>query len=236
MAGCSLPPSGPGQCQERTGNNGTFQKEVDETVLEVKAAHPEYFASDGALKDFGRFRVGMIEGLEARGLCAVVDAEEIAIKNSNDFSEQWKVELSNGRLRTGPFAYRATCHPANFPVDPTPLPPRTDCSLPSSREYACSRLDTPVFLDLVEGAEDAVIAAHPELTDGQTVAQENWKPFYQAVIDDLRAKGYCAIFDGEELAVKNSDEFNEQYHPILSSTTLRRGIGSYRSTCAPAAF
>jgi hypothetical protein len=235
-AGCNLPPSGPGLCQERTGNNGVFVEQVDDTVLAVQAAHPDYFHSDGTLMDFGRFRVAVIAGLEARGLCAVVDGEEIAIKNDNSFSEQWHVEQSNGRLRIGPFAYRATCHPANFPVNPTAIPPRTDCSLPSSFAYACSRLDTPQFLDLVEATEDAVIAAHPELTDGQTVAQENWKPFYQAMIDDLRGKGYCAIFDGEELAIKNTNDFNEQYHPVLSSTTLRRGPGQYRSTCSPAAF
>src|SRR5689334_5622782 len=42
-AGCNLPPSGPGLCKERTGNDGHFGDQVDATVLEVKAAHPEYF-------------------------------------------------------------------------------------------------------------------------------------------------------------------------------------------------
>jgi hypothetical protein len=237
ISGCNLPASGPGVCRERTGNDGHFQNEVDSTVLEVKAAHPEYFNSAGALRDFGRFRVAMISGLEARGLCAVVDGEEIAIKNTNDYSEQWKVELSNGTLRIGPLAYRATCRPANFPADLTPIPRRGDCpNMDSTREYACSKLDESKFLPVVEKVYDRIIAEHPEITDGFTVSKDNWKAFYDTAIEYLRADGYCAIFDGEELAVKNSTEFSEQFHPVLSSTALRRGYGHYRGTCAPAAF
>ena len=39
-------------------------------------------------------------------------------------------------------------------------------------------------------------------------------------------RGYCAIYDGEELAVKNSDDFNEQYDILSASQrgALRRGI------------
>jgi hypothetical protein len=237
VGGCGLPASGPGVCHERGAEDvGVFQAQVDETTLEVVAQHPEYFASDGAITHYGAFRVAMIAGLEARGLCAVIDGEEIAIKNDNGFSEQWKVELSNGRLRIGKFAYRAVCRPANFPIDPTPLPQRGDCSLPSSFSYACSRLPESLFLNDVEKAMDAVIAERPDLTDGQTVAMEHWEAFYQATIDKLRAKGFCAIFDGEELAVKADNERSEQFHPILSSTTLRRGFGNYRATCEPAAY
>ena len=69
-----------------------------------------------------------------------VDVAHVAAKpfarEVNGFSEQWKVELSSRMLRTGTEAYRATCRPANFPINPTPLPPRGDCALPSSWAWA----------------------------------------------------------------------------------------------------
>jgi hypothetical protein len=237
VAGCGLPPVtiGARACVMESGG-GVFLTQVDDTVDEVTAGHPELFASDGALVDFGRFRVYMIAGLEARGLCAVVDGEEIAIKNDNNFSEQWHVELSNRRLRKGINSYRATCRLANFPISPTAMPQRGDCSLPSSFSYACERLPTSQFLTMVDAAQDAVIAARPDLTDGKTVAQAHWNEYYNEIISRLRAQGVCAIFDGEELAVKSSNDFNEQFHLILSSTTLFRGFPSYRGTCEPAAY
>ena len=40
------------------------------------------------------------------------------MKNTNDFSEQYDVLLSDGALRRGTGAYRLTCQPASFPLDP----------------------------------------------------------------------------------------------------------------------
>jgi hypothetical protein len=48
--------------------------------------------------------------------------------------------------------------------------------------------------------------------------------------------GYCAFYDGEEMAVKNTNKFNDQYDISTSSGYIRRGDGSYRSTCWPAWF
>jgi hypothetical protein len=56
------------------------------------------------------------------------------------------------------------------------------------------------------------------------------------VTDEVRRLGYCATNDGEELAVKNSNSFNDQYDIINSEGFVRRGAGSYRSTCYPAWF
>ena len=39
-----------------------------------------------------------------------------------------------------------------------------------------------------------------------------------------------------ELQVKNSNDFNDQYDIMISQGYVRRGAGSYRSTCSPAAF
>ena len=56
------------------------------------------------------------------------------------------------------------------------------------------------------------------------------------MIKNLNAAGYCAYYDGEELAVKSSNAFNDQYDILVSSGHIRRGAGSYRSTCNPSWF
>jgi len=236
---CGLPNSGPSTTCQRA-DKGQWVAQVSDAVGQVQRQHPEIF-NNLRIKDIGAFRVYTIAALEARGFCAVVDGDELAIKkDSNDFNEQYHVEVSTngGSVRTGPDSYRSTCRPANFPINPTAIPPRGDCSLPSSREYACSRLDAPQFYDLVWSAIDQVKADKPELfADLHHLADiGKTKEFYEAIIPILRDQGFCAIFDGEELGIKNSNDFNEQYHLVLSSGQLYEGGGSYRSTCKPAAF
>jgi hypothetical protein len=60
--------------------------------------------------------------------------------------------------------------------------------------------------------------------------------YISGVIKNLNAAGYCARWDGEELGVKDTNSFNEQYDILLSSGHMRRGEGSYRATCNPAWF
>jgi hypothetical protein len=44
------------------------------------------------------------------------------------------------------------------------------------------------------------------------------------------------IFDGEEVAVKNTNDFSDQYDIITSNDFVRWGDGAYAATCEPAAF
>ena len=60
--------------------------------------------------------------------------------------------------------------------------------------------------------------------------------YWDAVTNEMRALGYCAVNDGEELAVKNTNSWNDQYDIISGDGIVRRGAGSYRSTCHPAWF
>ena len=60
--------------------------------------------------------------------------------------------------------------------------------------------------------------------------------YWNAVTAEVERLGYCATNDGEELAVKNSNSFNDQYDIIQGAGYVRRGAGSYRSTCYPAWF
>jgi hypothetical protein len=60
--------------------------------------------------------------------------------------------------------------------------------------------------------------------------------YLQGLVQILKGKGYCARWDGVELAVKNTSDWNEQFAVILSHIWVRRGEGIYRSTCYPSAF
>jgi hypothetical protein len=52
----------------------------------------------------------------------------------------------------------------------------------------------------------------------------------------MSERGLCGLHDGEELAVKRTNDFNDQYKIDTSDGFMRRGLGSYRSTCYPASF
>jgi hypothetical protein len=60
--------------------------------------------------------------------------------------------------------------------------------------------------------------------------------FIGEVVGNLREAAYCAEFDGTVIQMKNSNDFSESYDILLSNGHVWRGVGSYRSTCAPAAF
>jgi hypothetical protein len=217
---------------------GDFIPQVDAAIQKTMSQYPQYF--DGAtILDLPRFRVAVLNNVQASGLCVQWDADrdghrELMVKNSNGYSEQYHIETSGGQVRMGEGAYRSTCHPANFPVNPQALGQRGDCALPSSREYGCDR-NSSRFLGLIEGIYDDIARARPDLVQGDDLVGDPNK-YYDEVISRLKAKGYCAVFDGEEIALKNTNEFSEQFHVLTSFGKVRRGGGEYRVTCAPAAF
>ena len=99
-----------------------------------------------------------------------------------------------------------------------------------------------MFLGDVESAIDAVIESKPQLFDkGDKICNTcyrilNHGAYVNAVVAEMRAMGYCAIYDGEELAVKNTNSFSDQYDISTSNGYIRRGDGAYRATCWPAWF
>jgi hypothetical protein len=64
----------------------------------------------------------------------------------------------------------------------------------------------------------------------------NESGYLGSVISFLAQRGYCAMYDGEELALKNTNGFSEQYDILSAAGYIRRGPGTYRSTCRPAVF
>lgn len=135
--------------------------------------------------------------------------------------------------------------PGNPTATPTPAPPSGQtCSLGrgTGSGNGCP-FEQARFQDVVERAIDNVIRNNPSLFDKSKNRCDQGCPFvrdtdgyWDAVTDEVRRLGYCATNDGEELAVKNSNSFNDQYDIINSEGFVRRGTGSYRSTCYPAWF
>ena len=125
-----------------------------------------------------------------------------------------------------------------------PAPPTGgSCSLPpSSNPNDHCTMQTPAFLGAVDKAITLLTQQQPSIFNVNNNICENCyyvkdvSAYTAGVIRNLNAAGYCALYDGEELAVKNSNSFNEQYDILISSGHIRRGAGSYRSTCNPAWF
>jgi hypothetical protein len=222
--------------------HASFQSEVDSAIDEVRAKKPEIFDGTKVLST-GQFLVAIIKALDARGVCAGWDGEELAVKNSDDFNDQYDILTVAGTVRWGTGSYRVTCYPAAFPLNVSAPAATPDCpNLPPSRELTCGR-ETSRFYPDVEAATGQVLKEHPEFFDfNDLAARTDWpkivnhEGYIQATIQILKGKGYCARWDGEELAVKNTSDYNEQFAIVYAHIWVRRGEGSYRTTCYPSAF
>jgi hypothetical protein len=89
----------------------------------------------------------------------------------------------------------------------------------------------------VESAYDSLIAKNPSWFSGSgpgrtvKISEHDWS---WAVINELRRKGYCAGLYSEEVSVRTSRAYSENFDVLTSTSTIRRGDGAYRSTCTPA--
>jgi hypothetical protein len=140
--------------------------------------------------------------------------------------------------------------PAPTPVPtpgatPTPEPPPSggSCSLPPSNPASPACTDeSPLLLGPVEKAITAATNTRPDFFDFDDKKCENCyyvkniDGYVNQVIKHLNAQGVCALWDGEELAVKKKNDYSEQYDILLASGHIRRGAGSYQGICRPAWF
>jgi hypothetical protein len=145
--------------------------------------------------------------------------------------------------------------PSEPAPDPTPTPEPTPapggggggggggCGLPSqSPDHKCSRQDYGVFYTDVEEAITRAIEANPKLFNMNDLncptcpRIKKHQDYVDAVAAEMEGMGYCAFYDGEELAVKNTNDFSEQYDISTSNGYVRRGEKIYRATCWPAWF
>jgi hypothetical protein len=225
-------------CPRQTAN---FQKEVDAAIDRLRAQRADIFDGRNVLS-VGQYLLGVIQILEEGGLCAGYDGEELQVKNSNDFSDQYHILTSNFQYRDGTNSYRVTCYPAAFPL-PLPSPGQVPgCSLPGSRDVGCGR-ERASYLAQVDAAIQKVADENPNLIDkNQTRGGNGWyrvlnvDGYVDAMVRTLSAVGLCARWDGFELAVKGNNRLSDQYDILAGDGYTRRGEGSYRVTCYPAAF
>jgi hypothetical protein len=139
--------------------------------------------------------------------------------------------------------------PATVDTVPTPTP------APSAQALGCGLgpgggtgedcpMESASFQVQVEKAIDVAIREHPEMinTNRARGCPTCWQVldthnFPEEVGLNLQKMGLCTTYDGEELAVKNTNVFNDQYDILLAEGFLRReATGSYRATCRPAWF
>lgn len=132
-------------------------------------------------------------------------------------------------------------NPAPAPNNPPPA--AQGCSLPAGTWNENCSMQTQSFLARVEAAIDEVIRTQPQIFDtNRTRGCANCylvlEPtrYVNGVAQAITRNGICGYYDGEELAVKNSNSFNDQYDILTSDMFIRRQGGSYRSTCHPAWF
>lgn len=139
--------------------------------------------------------------------------------------------------------------PAPPGPDPAPTAPPTSpgggggtCSLGGSHDNGCNRT-SPSFLGDVEAAIDQLVREEPSLFNfnktqgcGNCYEVLNASRYVQRIAGLVRSRGLCSIYDGEELAVKNTNSFSDQYDILTAQGFIRRQGGSYRTTCRPAAF
>ena len=148
---------------------------------------------------------------------------------------------------TPPPAAPAPNNPApNNPGEPAPPPPGGggSCALPPGQWNENCSMQSQTFLNRVEAAIDEVTAAHPQFFNknrtrggcGNCFQVVDPTGYVNAVARAITRNGVCGYYDGEELAVKNSNQFNDQYDILTSDNFIRRQGGSYRSTCRPAWF
>ncbi len=127
--------------------------------------------------------------------------------------------------------------------DPDPGPTTGSCDLPPSTPSNPTCTDAPPQLDEeVDAAIDRVVKKHPELFDtsnnkcGNCYYVKDVDKYAAQVVKELSKASLCALWDGEEIAVKETNARSEQYDIILSSGHIRRIPGAYRGSCKPSLF
>jgi hypothetical protein len=149
-----------------------------------------------------------------------------------------------GTPTPSPSSPSTTQPPATQPPATQPPAGTQGCGLPpgTGPGNSCPR-GSSSFLPQVEAAIDRLVREQPgifNLNDGGPCGNcygvRNTGAYEAGVVANLQRAGLCAKFDGEEFAVKNSNNFNDQYDLMTADGHVRRQEGSYRGTCRPAWF
>jgi hypothetical protein len=219
--------------------SSAFMSDVWDAIETVKREHPAQFDGDN-VKNAGLYVVELIKVLDRAGICADWDGDELGVATSHNFNEQYDILTARYEIRR---KFIGSCYPSVIPVKRRALGGIPGgCNLPPSREVTCGD-PAPLFDGDVAGAIDQLLKTRPELFDLTDIAPRTDWPrvkdmpaYYQALIDILVGKGYCALFDGAEIQVKRTNELSEHYDVDYADKYIRTGPGSFRGSCYPASF
>lgn len=239
-ASCARLPAGATDDYSCRTESATFQGELEDAIDKIRREHPEILDGD-EVKNVGLYIVQLIKEFDRKGICADWDGEELGVATSRDYNDQYDVLTARNQVRR---YFVGTCYPSVVPVSRTPLgatPP--GCSLPPSREISCGDPGDGAYYGDVAAAIDELLKTRPELFDFQDLAKGTEWPkvrdaaaYHQGLIDILLKKGYCGVFDGEEIQVKRTNTFSEHYDVNYADHYIRTGPGIFRGSCYPAAF
>ncbi len=210
----------------------------------IEGVNPEY--RDGnAIVFFGGYFEDVIKALDREGICGVQEGDNLFVRAvGDDYNEYYDVVTSRGDVSN---RYTNTCRPA-VPTPQVVTPGQLDptCRLPPSRETVCDGNSSPLFGEEVREAIEAV-AADDRARATQIIfdfnerlpgTSDGWKVldiqrYHDAVLAKLRAKGFCAYFDTEDIQVKNSNRVSAHWD-IIKAEGFR--IQLWAGTCRDAAF
>ena len=87
--------------------------QVDAAIAQIQREQPQLFRGSQVLNS-DAYVQGVARILVQRGFCAQQGGpeDEVGIKSSNGFSEQYDIEYGDGTVRTE--GYQVTCRPARF--------------------------------------------------------------------------------------------------------------------------
>jgi hypothetical protein len=135
--------------------------------------------------------------------------------------------------------------PAPEAPSATPAPPSSQgCRLPAGNGPGtnCPRQE-PTYLKQVESAIDQLVRNEPDIFDlkrtrgcGECYFLKDPDRFSRRMAELMPERDLCGFYDGEELGVKGTNAFNDQFDIVTADMFVRRQGGSYRSTCYPAWF
>jgi hypothetical protein len=117
---CSLPPSNP-ENPTCTDGGARLYGSVDAALTRVTLSRPDLFDFNDRkcdncylVKDVDGYVAEVQKYLSAEGICTFWDGEELAAKETNDYSEQYDILLASGHMRRGVGSYRGVCRPSWF--------------------------------------------------------------------------------------------------------------------------
>ena len=225
---------------------GAVDLAIGSTYRDPQSGETIDIVQGAKIKAVGAYLKTVSDDLDRQGVCAVFDGEEIWVSDGGGYNENFDIITAEGNTWVN---YTVTCNPTlpMPPVQPSPPARDTSCSLPASRSVFCVR-DEPGYDGDVYAAQDALIEADraratPQVFDfnerfssqapyGYKIINEDL--YVSEMLKQLKARGFCAIHDGDEFQVKRrTNTYSENY-----DLTKQDGyaIRLYGATCRDAGF